>query len=153
MASLPIMAAETGVEVNVWLSQADSPALFHDLERSGYLPPGVTGADAALAVLCTLSRRIAGGRPPDFLEGLSAPVRTILTRCPAHLGGAGAISGAEEFSRRVAEHLEIAPDRAEDVVRVVFGALKRWLPEEHVQALEREMPKDLEDLWIHAHLH
>jgi uncharacterized protein (DUF2267 family) len=128
---------------------ASAERFFADIERSRVLPPNVTPADAASAVLCVLSLRVSGGQAGDLRQAMPGPLRDLFQRCPRHREEPPETFDRQEFLRRVADHLGIAPDQAEAVARAVFAALQEQVPSVRPQVddIESQLPQDLKELW------
>lgn len=113
------------------------------------LPPGVMSSDAFSAVMCTLSQRVSGGEARELVLGLPVSLRGLVDRCARHRAEASEVFGREELLRRVAVHLQLDPSSSETepIVRAVFHAAKRVLPERATVDLGSQLPVDLRDLW------
>jgi uncharacterized protein (DUF2267 family) len=98
-------------------------------------------------VLCTLLARLDLEQARLVLDALPAEVIAHLGRCPIHGGAAGEPFAADELLRRVTEHLQIGEELAEPVVAAVFRALRAQLPPHPNDAVERQLPRDLQELW------
>jgi uncharacterized protein (DUF2267 family) len=122
---------------------------FAHIERSGVLPPNVTPAAAASAVLCVLSQRVSGGQAGDLRQAMPGPLRELFQRCPRHREEPPETFDRQEFLRRVADHLGIASDQAEAIARAVFAALQEQVPSvrPEVDDIESQLPRDLKELW------
>lgn len=120
---------------------------FRTIQESGSLPTGVEVEEAASAVLCALlarldlepARRVLDALPPDIVGRVG--------RFPVHGGAIGETFAAEELLRRVAEQLQIGEDLAEPMTAAVLRALRAQLPPHPNAAVERQLPRDLQELW------
>ena len=111
------------------------------------LPEGVTSADAFSAVMCTLSQRVSRGEARELVLGLPETLRGLVDRCAKHRSEESDVFGRDELLRRIAVHLELEPSAAEPIVRAVFAATKRVLPERAIFDIGSQLPVDLRELW------
>jgi uncharacterized protein (DUF2267 family) len=118
-----------------------------DIEQAVILPRHVDASAAALATICTLTRRLSAGEAQDVLEALPLPLHGFLQPCERHGSAAGEDFGLEEFLRHVAEHLQISESDAERVALAVFSALRARLPAKEVEDVASQLPKALKRLW------
>jgi uncharacterized protein (DUF2267 family) len=79
-------------------------------------------------------------------EGLRARVDV----CASHRAKRGEVFDRDEFLRRVATHLNVTVLQAEAIARVVFAAVRRWLPGKEVDDVASQLPRELEELWAAA---
>jgi len=120
---------------------------FCAIRESGALPTGVEVDEAAGVVVCALLARLDLEQARIVLDALPQQVLGRLGRCPIHGGALGEAFLADELLRRVAERLQIGEDLAEPVAGAVFRALRAQLPPHPNEAVERQLPRDLQDLW------
>ena len=118
-----------------------------EIERSGALPRGMSGAHAAAAVLCVLAQRLSGGEARDLLLALPVSFRARVQACARHRGEHGEAFDYDEFLRRVAAHLDVSGPQAEEIVRAVFAAVSRTLPAKERHDVASQLPQDLEQPW------
>lgn len=118
-----------------------------DIERRAKLPPHVTAAAAFAAVMCTLARRLSGGEARDVVAGLPIDLRPLVERCATHRSERGGVFGREVFLGGVREHLAIELPDAERIVREVFRAAKRVLPQQTIANVASQLPSELRALW------
>jgi hypothetical protein len=71
----------------------------------------------------------------------------VIGRCPIHGGAAGERFGAAEFSRRIGEHLQLAPEAIAPMAGAVLRALRAQLPPHVNVVVERQLPRGLLALW------
>jgi uncharacterized protein (DUF2267 family) len=129
---------------------SDAPAQLLDyLDRNAELPGHVTAAAAAVIVASALFRRLTSGQAhkivaalPPALRPLFEPSLAMRDREPlAHLR-------RREFIEGIAENLGLAPVAAELVTITVFRALQDTLPDEEAGNVTRQLPRDLQELWL-----
>jgi uncharacterized protein (DUF2267 family) len=120
---------------------------FRAIAESGALPPGIGIDEATSTVLCTLLARLDLEPARQVLDALPPEVIARVGRCPIHGGAIGETFAAEEFLRRVAQHLQIGEETAEPMTAAVLRALRAQLPPHPNTAVERHLPRDLQELW------
>lgn len=122
---------------------------FGHIALTGALPRELTPQAAAAAVLCVLSQRVPGGQAADLRQAMPDPLRDLFQSCPRQRDDPPEIFDRQEFLRRVADRLRIAPHEAEPVARAVFGALLDEVPSvrREVDDVESQLPRDLKELW------
>ena len=149
------MTRTTNPELDAREAPGPSERFFAHIERSGVVPPNISPVDAAAAVLCVLSQRVSGGEAGDLRQSMPGPLRDLFQRCPRHRRDPPETFDRQEFLRRVADHLGITPDQAESVARTVFAALQEEVPSirPEVDDVEKQLPKDLKELWRPRPLH
>ncbi|MBX3261776.1 MAG: DUF2267 domain-containing protein [Labilithrix sp.] len=128
-------------------SQDARLAIEEEIERSVALPPGVASIDAFSAVMCALAARVSGGEARELAAGLPVTLRGVVERCTLHRGEESEVFDRDELLRRVAAHLSIDPAEAEPIVRAVFDAVKRVLPEKATTDIASQLSVDLRALW------
>jgi len=132
----------------VTLSSRDARlAIEEEIERSVSLPPGITSMNAFSAVMCVLAARVSGGEARELSLGLPDTLRGLVKRCSLHRAEESETFDREELLRRVGAHLAIEPSDAEPIVRAVFKAAKRVLPEKAVDDVGSQLPVPLRELW------
>ncbi len=122
-------------------------AIEEEIERSVALPSGVTSIDAFSAVMCTLAARVSGGEARELAAGLPATLRGVVERCSLHRAEESEVFDRDELLRRVAAHLSLEPAEVEPIVRAVWGAASRVLPEKATRDVASQLPVDLRALW------
>jgi uncharacterized protein (DUF2267 family) len=55
--------------------------------------------------------------------------------------------GRDLFCKRVAQRIEVAPERAEPIVRLVFHVLRQHISPGEARHVEAHLPDDLKELW------
>jgi uncharacterized protein (DUF2267 family) len=122
---------------------------LHDIAETGVLPAGVEPADAAVAVICTLTARLGADHTRDAyaLAALPGSLRELLRSCDRHAGEPPAVFGRGEFLRRIAAHVDVEQALAEPIALAVFGALHRLLPMHEVEDAAAVLPPELAQLW------
>jgi osmotically-inducible protein OsmY len=117
------------------------------IERSGALPAGVSGAEAAAATLCALSLRVSVDEARELMRFLPGDVSRLVRPCARHREAATEVFDRKEFLRRVGEHLVVSEQESERLARAVFEAVRIWLPGRDVREVAIQLPEDLRDLW------
>jgi osmotically-inducible protein OsmY/uncharacterized protein (DUF2267 family) len=117
------------------------------IERSGALPTGVSAVEAAGATLCALSLRASADEVRELTRFLPGDVSRLVRPCARHREAPAEIFDREEFLRRVGEHLVVSEQESERLTRVVFEAVRMWLPGRDVHEIAIQLPEDLRDLW------
>ena len=125
-------------------------AIAAEIAENTQLPAGVTSGDAFSAVMCALSQRVSRGQARELVLGLPETMRGLVDRCALHRSEESDVFGRDELLRRVAAHLQLELSEAEPVVRAVFTAAKRILPEKATIDIGSQLPVDLRDLWEDA---
>lgn len=120
---------------------------FRAIRESGTLPEGIGVEEAASAVTCALLARIDLEQARRVLDALPPGVLTRIGPCAVHGGSVGEAFGAEEFLRRVSEHLQVGEDLIEPMAAAVFRALRAQLPPHPNEAVEHQLPRELRELW------
>jgi uncharacterized protein (DUF2267 family) len=121
---------------------------FTKIEQSCALPPDGSAADATSAVLCVLSQRISRGQAAELAEAIPPPVGALMGPCALHRAERPDVFDRREFLRRVAAHLGVTPEQAEEIARAVFAAVQE-IPSarREVDDVESQLPIDLKLLW------
>lgn len=120
---------------------------FGAIAASGTLPPGIDVEEAAAAVSCALFARLDLEQARLVLDALPPAVVARIGPCPIHSGAAGEPFGAPDLFRRVAEHLEVAPEAVEPMAAAVMRALRAQLPPHANRVVEGQLPRALRDVW------
>lgn len=102
---------------------------------------------AAVAVLCSLERRIHPDEAKDLEAQLPAKLRDLVRRCDTHAGIRPHKIDRPEFVAMVAEELGVPADRAERLILAVFHALRAQVSEGEARQVEGQLPPDLRSLW------
>lgn len=127
---------------------AGLPFVFLSAIRSNGLPEGAGAERSAAAVFCALEVRLPSAVAARLKAALPDELRDAIGRCALEHVGPPEGFGREEFLRRVAEHLDVGPQEAEDVTRSVLAGLRRMLPARaQSAAVARLLPADLLALW------
>lgn len=146
--------AGLGPELRPWeatLSAEDARCVVEDeIQEQVPLPDEVSSSDAFAAVMCVLSQRVSAGEARDLLAGLPVTMRGLVDRCARHRSEEAEVFGREELLRRVADHLKLDANSVAPIVRAVFSAAKRVLPEKAVFDIGSQLPLDLRELWERA---
>jgi uncharacterized protein (DUF2267 family) len=92
---------------------------------------------------------VPGGQAADLRQAVPSPLRNLFESCPRRRDEPPEVFDRQEFLRRVADRLRIAPHEAEPVARAVFGALLDEVPSvrREVDDVESQLPHDLKELW------
>ena len=120
---------------------------FRAISESGSLPSGIEVDEATSAVSCALLARLDLEPARLVLDALPPEVVRGIGRCPIHGGAAGEAFGEQDFFRRIAEHLQVAPEAVRPMSAAVLRALRAQLPPHVNRAVERQLPRALVTLW------
>jgi uncharacterized protein (DUF2267 family) len=101
---------------------------------------------AAVAVLCTLERRLIDDEANDLEAQLPFKLRELLGRCERHRTGKPERFGRDEFMNRVAEHLDTSHD-VEPLVRATLRTLCNHVTQGEINDVLAELPRDLRELF------
>jgi uncharacterized protein (DUF2267 family) len=102
---------------------------------------------AAVAVLCTLERRISGPEARDLNEELPWALRDLLRRCELHPRARPERFGRGELVARVAEDLEVDEVEAERITREVLSVTRGMLSDKEASDVMAQLPPELHALW------
>jgi uncharacterized protein (DUF2267 family) len=125
-------------------------AVLDEVRRNAPLPPETDEGEAVAAVLCTLFQRLDPGDADDLARELSPALGSLVEPCARHRGEPGEVFGREQFIGRVAQHLGVPADQAEQIALAVFTAIDRLLSPGGMQDLASQLPRDLQALWKDA---
>lgn len=118
------------------------------IERSGALPAIITGAQAFSAVMCTLEQSLSDAGAQRVARILPGSIGPLIDRCAVHREGPPARTRtADDFTLRIAEHLNADAAQAAAITRAVFAAVRRLMSEREAEELARDLPEQLRDLW------
>jgi uncharacterized protein (DUF2267 family) len=104
--------------------------LVRAIAESGALPGGISAGAAASAVLCVLSQRLGGDQSTDLVNALPGELSTYVRRCALHTDHAGEPFDADEFRRRVSDHLPVGDAAAGRIAQAVLTSVRRFLADE-----------------------
>jgi len=122
--------------------------LIKSIHSSGALPRGLDPEAAASAVMCTLSIRLNRGEAVDLLNSMPEDVRPLFETCATHrTGDHGMRFDVDQFFGIVGKHLGVSDEQAENLTRVVFQAIRPWIPQKEFKDIESELSKDLKRVW------
>lgn len=126
---------------------ARARVLSHIAERAS-LPPAVTPAAAATAVLGTLIERLTPGEAHELFASTPASLQPLIELCIARREA----RGTERLERaafldRVARELGVTPAHAETISAVVFASVRAELPLELLDDVAHQLPRSLQHLW------
>jgi uncharacterized protein (DUF2267 family) len=124
-----------------------SESIFRELERSGVLPDGIAAITAVGAVLCTLEMQLTRGEARELAELAPPTLRTLLDRCPRHVGERPATWDRATFLRYVGDHLGLEGEATKQLTRAVFAAVRARIPPAEIKHVDSRLPRDLLDLW------
>jgi uncharacterized protein (DUF2267 family) len=120
------------------------------VEREADLPPGVDGAAALMAVMCTFSRRLSGGEARHIVLSLPGSLRSLMTTCALHRDEPAEPFHRGDLARRISVHLGTTESEADTIVRAVLDAVKRCLPLQELEDVASQLPPDLKAMWLGA---
>jgi uncharacterized protein (DUF2267 family) len=121
--------------------------ILEDVRRRANLPPNITPQDAIRGVMCTLSQHVSGGEARHLWSSLPKDIQMLVERCMLHRG-----EQAQRFDRdllllRIADHLGVPLDKAEEITSAVLAAITSRLPPKEISDVASQLPYDLKDLW------
>jgi uncharacterized protein (DUF2267 family) len=122
--------------------------LFADIRRHASLPPNVTPEDALSAVMCTFSRHVSGGEARLLWNALPGSIKPLLDRCMIHRNEKAERFAKDQLLIRVAEHLGVTVEQAEEITSAVLTAISSSLPAKEMADVASQLPRDMRDLWI-----
>ncbi|MBX3207749.1 MAG: DUF2267 domain-containing protein [Labilithrix sp.] len=128
-------------------SQDARLAIEEEIERSVALPAGIGSMEAFSAVMCALVARVSGGEARELAAGLPVTLRGLVERDAKDRAEEPEVFECDELLRRVATHLSLDPAEVEPIVRAVFGAVRRVLPEKATSDVASQLPVSLRELW------
>jgi uncharacterized protein (DUF2267 family) len=120
--------------------------LLQRLARHG-LGNAERAESTAVAVLCSVQRRLSGGEARDLNDELPWALRDLLRRCELHPRARPERFGAGELVAQVAEALAIDTPEAERVIRAVLSEVRGMLSEKEASDVVGQLPPDLAALW------
>jgi hypothetical protein len=121
-------------------------ALHAELRRR--IPPAVRPEDAVSAVMCTFSQHVSGTEARNVFADLPAALKPLLERCMLHRDEPAEEFGRDQLIVRVATHLGISLEEAEQVTGAVLTAVNMHLPAQSVSELAAQLPEELRELWV-----
>jgi osmotically-inducible protein OsmY len=142
-----VCAVENHIAIGSEAPPGEWGVVLDRIERSGALPAGVSGAEAAAATLCALSLRVSVDEARELMRFLPGDVSRLVRPCARHREAATEVFDRKEFLRRVGEHLVVSEQESERLARAVFEAVRIWLPGRDVREVAIQLPEDLRDLW------
>ena len=123
-------------------------SLLADLRRR--IPAAVQPEDAVSAVMCTLSQHVSGTEARQVFADLPGPLKPILERCMLHRDEPAEQFGRDQLIVRVADHLTLSLEEAEQVTGAVLHAISLRLPAKDVAQVAAQLPGELRELWLVA---
>lgn len=151
------LPASTGRPARTPVKGAPQPApadaavrapLIAEIEQSGILPPGVTGAGALSSVLCTLALRLSRGEAVHLNESLPGALRPLVQACALHRQERGQVFNRIGMRQRVGRHLGVDERHAQRIIETVFAVVQQVLPDDVSQHVADQLPEDLRALWV-----
>jgi uncharacterized protein (DUF2267 family) len=126
-------------------------AVFAAMDEAAFeLPHEIDGGAVFAAVMCIFSQRLSGGEARHVWLALPNTLRALVTACMLHRDEAAVPFSRDEFLHRVSEHLGTPAALSEKLVRIVFAAVKRCLPDREIQNAASQLPPDLRILWLES---
>lgn len=122
--------------------------VLNDIERSGALPDRLTARDAFSSVMCLFEQRLSGGEARDLLLGLPRALRPFVERCMLERREEPTTFGLDELSANVAQDLGVELPEAAVLVAAVLAAVTRALPQEEIDRVASQLPRDLRRVWL-----
>jgi uncharacterized protein (DUF2267 family) len=121
--------------------------LLGDIRDRTPLPPGVTPESALSAVVCSVNQHVTGGEARHLFASLPPDVQPLLAPCLIHRDEPASRFGWEGLVKRVADHLRISLDEAEDLAPAVIAAVSARLPPRTAEHVASQLPQELKELW------
>lgn len=127
----------------------DAERFLAAIDAEGVLPAHVTPVEAAVVVTGALFDRLSAGQAHDVVQSMPDVVRSLFEHTYSDREGQPVSRiGRAELVDRVAGKLGVAPVSAEVIVAAVFHALAALLPHEQIAHVARQLPHDLQTLWL-----
>jgi uncharacterized protein (DUF2267 family) len=120
--------------------------LIEEIEHDAHLPPGVSAADALVAVVSPLSRRMTLGAARHLVEAFPEPEVPLLRPCLENRGKAPDIFDKYEYLMRVGKQLHT--DDPERIVRAVCRAVRHTVAPAVIASVKSQLPRGLQQLWV-----
>lgn len=138
---------DTGAVAGGWPVEEPTETILREIEQSGVLPKGRSATEALQAVLCTLSLELTGHEAQE-LAASSRTLHRLLGPCVSHRGERPEVMRRQTFLHRLAEHLGVDEEWAEQVARTVFAAVRGRLPPGAIARIDGRLPSSVRLLWI-----
>ncbi len=122
--------------------------VLDDIERSRALPIRVTARDAFSSVMCLFEQRLSGGDARDLLLGLPRALRPFVERCMLERREQPTTFDLDELTANVAQDLGLDLAQAASVLAAVIAAVTRALPQEEIDRVASQLPRDIRSLWL-----
>ena len=122
--------------------------VLDDIERSGALPVRISARDAFSSVMCLFEQRLSGGDARDLLLGLPRALRPFVERCMLDRREEPTMFGLDELTANVAQDLGVELPEAEAIVAAVIAAVTRALPQEEIDRVASQLPRDIRAVWL-----
>lgn len=121
--------------------------ILREIEQSGVLAEGSTATETLQAVMCILSLELTGHEAQE-LANTSRTLHRLLGPCVRHRGERPQVIDRQTFRHRLAEHFGVDEERAEEVARTVFAAVRGRLPPDEIAKIDGRLPRNVRLLWI-----
>lgn len=122
--------------------------IVDDVRRRVRLPANVTPEQALSAVMCAFSQHVSGIEARHVFAHLPKAAQPILEPCMVHRGEPAQHFKRDGLVRRVADHLHVSKDEADDITSAVLEAVSARLPARVVEHVASQLPNDLRELWV-----
>jgi uncharacterized protein (DUF2267 family) len=122
-------------------------AFLRQIEESGDVPSGQTAADVGRVVLCVLSERVSGRESSQLLDALPPSIASLVVGCNHPAEQIVEPFDAASFLRRVGGQLDVDPDTAESLTRVVFLAVRHHVRRDVFEHVASQLPEPLATMW------
>lgn len=119
--------------------------ILGEIQRRIALPSGVTPADAFVAVMGTLSRRLTLGEARHLVRAITPDVRPLIEPSLQERGEKPELFGRDELLSRVGK--ELHTDEPEGIVRTVILVVERYLSRLAFKHVRSQLPVDLRQMW------
>jgi uncharacterized protein (DUF2267 family) len=119
--------------------------LLSDVRRR--LPANLAPRDAVKAVMCTFSQHVSAVDARHVFSVLPKPLHPLLERCPLHKRVEEQVFDREQLIVRVADHLGVSLEEAEEVTSAVLRSISARLPARQMADVANQLPPDLRELW------
>lgn len=127
--------------------RTEAAFILEDIRRRASLPPDITPQDAIRGVMCTFTQHVSGGEARHLWSSLPKDIQTLVERCMLHRGELAMRFDRDLLLLRIADHLGVPLEKAEEITSAVLAAITARLPPKEIRDVASQLPEDLRDLW------